>query len=172
VTDLTGALCAGRWRLFDSTELHAHRVARKICADCPAIDGCRELLQAALAAPCVQAGSGPIGTWAGLRFGRTVHEVIEPKRSGAKPKPREHGTDRGYYQHRTHREPSCRDCKAAHKLAVWVRAQVCGERVVGVFNPLDNESQETTNASRPRAIGAPTPARGLADRLETTDSWT
>jgi hypothetical protein len=34
----------------------------------------------------------------------------------------------------------------------------------------NNGAQETTNASRPRIKGAGTPTRGLADRLETTDS--
>lgn len=28
--------------------------------------------------------------------------------------PREHGTDRGYQQHRQHAEPACASCKAAH----------------------------------------------------------
>lgn len=30
------------------------------------------------------------------------------------PYPREHGTDRGYQQHRQYAEPACASCKAAH----------------------------------------------------------
>lgn len=37
--------------------------------------------------------------------------------------PREHGTERGWGQHRTHADPPCPDCRAAHK--VTGRPRVC-----------------------------------------------
>lgn len=46
-----------------------------------------------------------------------------PPRAQARRYPREHGTPRGYYQHRDNGEPTCDDCRAAH--AVEVRPQIC-----------------------------------------------
>jgi hypothetical protein len=61
------APCLGRWSLFDSTNVHSHRVARSICAACPFIAECAEELEATRRA--AKPGYGPRGTWAGRLVG-------------------------------------------------------------------------------------------------------
>lgn len=46
-----------------------------------------------------------------------------PAREQPRRYPREHGTPRGYYQHRDNGEVTCPDCRAAH--AVEGRPQIC-----------------------------------------------
>lgn len=93
---------------------------RKYC------DGCQvrtECLEAALAVP---------DRWDRGIFGGTYHKErreirrareaalpeLPPQLAGLveqqRPLPREHGTDRGYYQHRRNHEPSCSECRLAH----------------------------------------------------------
>ena len=62
--------CAGKWRLFDSTDPADHIEAREICAACPLIEDCRRRLeQANVSARAVARGGGPRGTWAGELVG-------------------------------------------------------------------------------------------------------
>jgi hypothetical protein len=58
-----------------------------------------------------ECGGGLVGTWAGKLYGT---RIPESKRSGKKPLPREHGTERGYHQHRYDREAVCDPCRQAH----------------------------------------------------------
>lgn len=61
------AACAGRWELFDSTNLADHKRAAEFCAICPIKSRCEgELLTARRAQPIAGAAYGPQGTWAGL----------------------------------------------------------------------------------------------------------
>lgn len=59
--------------------------------------------------------------------GRPIKPVLaypEGRTRRTRPRlPREHGTDRGYFQHRTAREEVCPDCRAAHR--VKNRPEVC-----------------------------------------------
>lgn len=66
--------CYGKSALFDSTEANDHYEARALCATCPMIDACRDLL--AKAKKSSVAGGRPIGTWAG-----------ELMRTNPKPRP-------------------------------------------------------------------------------------
>jgi hypothetical protein len=59
--------CAGKWHLFDSTNIHAHRVARSLCDSCPFIVACTAELEATRRA--AKPGYGPRGTWAGRLVG-------------------------------------------------------------------------------------------------------
>jgi len=38
------------------------------------------------------------------------------RRGGRRPMPREHGSERGYQQHRTRHEPACGRCLYAHQI--------------------------------------------------------
>lgn len=105
--------CAGKWALFDSTNPDDHREAAAICATCPAaqVTACRASLAATKLAAIPD--GGPVGTWGGLLVGEGA-----AKKSRRLALPREHGTDRGYGQHRYLGEAACDDCKAAHA-AQW-----------------------------------------------------
>lgn len=107
--------CVGLWWLFDSTEQADHRRAADLCATCPRLDACRNQLAAELDMSHTMraAGGGPRGTWAGELVGKP-HRML--------PKPREHATDRGYFQHRYYREAVCDECRIAHRLAERARA--------------------------------------------------
>lgn len=59
------APCAGKSYLFDATDKRSHQAARAICATCPFITECRELLIATQRQSSC-ANGGPEGTWAGL----------------------------------------------------------------------------------------------------------
>jgi hypothetical protein len=59
--------CSGKWSLFDSVNLHAHRVARSLCASCPFLAPCTAELEATRNA--AKPGYGPRGTWAGRLVG-------------------------------------------------------------------------------------------------------
>ena len=117
MTDLSGALCRGLPLLFESTDRRDHEVAKTYCERCPAAAACLALLREvqAASAGCRNSGGGPQGTWAGKLIGKTGKEPRDTRR---KPLPREHGTDRGYHQHRHLREAACAECKAAH-VAAW-----------------------------------------------------
>lgn len=60
--------CAGLWRLFDSTSLEDHDRAKKLCAVCPALASCRDLL-AETRRTAYAPSYGPAGTWAGELVG-------------------------------------------------------------------------------------------------------
>jgi hypothetical protein len=106
MNNLRGALCVGLWWLFDSTHEADHRDAKAMCAECPVLTSCATNLRETQIATAgtSRAGGGPVGTWAGKLIGR----------SGRGSRPREHSTDRGYYQHRWRGETACGRCKAAH----------------------------------------------------------
>lgn len=106
---LGGAKCRGMGPLFESTNLVDHYEAKLICAECPAIEACRALLEAELTGSAWSRCAGPRGTWAGELLG---------EKSNRRALPREHGTDRGYYQHRYRRETACAECRGAHVKAV------------------------------------------------------
>lgn len=105
------AKCIGRWWLFDSTEMVDHKEAAPLCATCPALAACRELLREELtmSATMKAAGGGPRGTWAGKLIG---------KKPAAKC-----GTDSGYFLHRRTSEDPCPDCREAHSMAESARYQ-------------------------------------------------
>src|SRR5689334_10295763 len=69
--------CVGKWFLFDSTDPNDHRDARLLCAACPEILPCSQLL-ADVKAEAGQSG-GPVGTWAGqllrVKGGREVRNA-------------------------------------------------------------------------------------------------
>ena len=61
--------CAGRWELFDSTDIHDHREARRLCGGCPIVTECRSQLEATIADSHLGMKYGPRGTWAGSLMG-------------------------------------------------------------------------------------------------------
>jgi hypothetical protein len=71
MTTLTDAACRGQWHLFDSTDRIFHHQARAICAQCPAITACRQLLDEQTAKHSAW-GATPEGTWAGMLVGRAT----------------------------------------------------------------------------------------------------
>jgi hypothetical protein len=116
---LDGALCKGNWWLFDSTYWAEHQEAKQICARCPALLACDQLAQEMQAPKSMtECGGGLVGTWAGKLYG------ARKKPAG---KPREHGTERGYYQHKNRKEDACKDCREAVRVAMDARLKgVCG----------------------------------------------
>lgn len=66
------ARCIGQHWLFDSTDPEIHKQAAELCAECDALDACRDLLidvQKVAKTMCT-AGGGPMGTWAGRLVGK------------------------------------------------------------------------------------------------------
>ena len=104
MSGMEGALCRGKGKLFESTNPADHAQAKALCDVCPAIAACREWRKATAAAGTAAYG-GPCGTWAGKLYGAGDR---------GRANPREHGTERGYQQHRHLKEPPCRACKTAH----------------------------------------------------------
>ncbi len=98
--DFSQAPCIGKWWLFESTDPFDHIEAKQHCNHCPLLDACAQILEEEKAKPLARYG-GPEGTWAG--------QLV-----GSKFKPIEHGTERGYNQHRYQGSPACRDCRNAH----------------------------------------------------------
>lgn len=98
--------CTDQPWLFDSTSIADHEIARAYClgddeqAPCPLLDACRSEYQRAEASALRD--SKPSGTWAGELYGGNTRGQ------------REHGTNRGYGQHRHHGEPACEPCRIAH----------------------------------------------------------
>jgi hypothetical protein len=103
VFELSGALCRGKDKLFDSTHPSDHEAAAALCRACPAIEACTELLGLEFSATR-GASTSPEGTWAGQLIGG----------GSTRWKAREHGTDRGYYQHKYRHEDVCSACRVAH----------------------------------------------------------
>lgn len=58
--------CAGLSDLFDSLDLHDHREARTLCANCPVILQC-----ATICRDVRRSGGIPNGTWAGRLYATT-----------------------------------------------------------------------------------------------------
>lgn len=73
MSGLSGALCVGEHKLFDSTWMVDHREAAKLCAECPALQGCREQAREILAGGATVTHFGLTGTWAGVLYGRVGH---------------------------------------------------------------------------------------------------
>lgn len=114
---LSGAACSGQWWLFDSTEPADHHEAKTICMGCPVRRECLELLKQVQrdTSGTARAGGGPAGTWAG-------HLVGAPKPRGKrKPGPREHGTARGYFQHKNNGERACAKCLEGYRFSEWMK---------------------------------------------------
>lgn len=61
--------CAGRWELFDSTDVLDHREARELCNACPMLADCHDRLLAASKHVYGGPEYGPRGTWAGTLIG-------------------------------------------------------------------------------------------------------
>ncbi len=105
--------CASMPRLFDSTNLADHVIAKQVCESCYFIDWCKERLEHArdMAYP----GHGPQGTWAGQYVG------MGDKEGSRKTRPYNTiamcGTESGYKRHRRQGEEACGECKAALKVA-------------------------------------------------------
>lgn len=96
-----------------------------------------------------------------LEWCSAAPEEMPPRRQ-ARRLPREHGTPRGYYQHRDSGEPTCADCRAAH--SVERRPQICRDeyarlRAAGV--PV----VEAANRSRLREVLAAQQQRAAAAGL-------
>ncbi len=109
--------CAGRWELFDSTDLADHAEARDLCSRCPVLLRCAQQLRAEQEATAGLRGSGggPSGTWAGKLLGRKGYGTRQQV---------ECGTDGGYYHHvRVLKETACKPCRTAHANANRKRAQ-------------------------------------------------
>lgn len=68
--------CSGRSDLFDSVNIHDHRFARSLCAECPLLATCTAELEATRRA--AKPGYGPRGTWAGRLVG--VQKVEDKER--------------------------------------------------------------------------------------------
>lgn len=106
---LLGTPCYGKWELFDSTDPADHQVAKAICATCPLLVGCMELL--AETQRTASTAGGPEGTWAGQYLV-----------SGRNRPPAPCGTERAYQRHRSSREPydeACRDAHNEHNRRVY-----------------------------------------------------
>jgi hypothetical protein len=86
VTDENAAACAGKWWLFDSTDLADHIEAASICADCPIRLQCHDAMPARLR---TEHWRGVNGTWAGALYlhGRKAEGRWENacRKCGAKP---------------------------------------------------------------------------------------
>lgn len=111
MNDLRGAPCRGQSDLFQSTHWADHLEAATLCADCPVFAACdaqREYEVATTRRACTT----PAGTWAGQLYGAPKNQ-----------KPRECGTDRGYYQHRYQSEHVCAACRKAHAAANLARVK-------------------------------------------------
>lgn len=113
MSGLEGALCRGQGPLFESTHPLDHEEAAAICAKCPAIAACRGLLEA----ESKNAVYGATGTWAG--------ELVGTKRA---ERTREHGTEKGYWQHKNRGEDACSECLEGYRFTEWFRKRY-GEAV-------------------------------------------
>jgi hypothetical protein len=66
--NLEGAKCAGKPGLFESPIIAVHVQARKLCATCPVLLGCHELLLDVMADTTGGPAGAPSGTWAGVLY--------------------------------------------------------------------------------------------------------
>jgi Transcription factor WhiB len=95
--------------LFFSQRPQDIDAAKNVCADCPARAQCLE--------DALTQDEAVDGIWGG----HTRNERTQIRRArglnttwgNGRPLPREHGTERGYQQHRRN-EPACPACKLAH----------------------------------------------------------
>lgn len=152
---MSEAACKGRWWLFDSTLEADHQAARTICAQCPELLPCAMLLRQVQADTATMRGQGggPVGTWAGKLLGKSGQR---------RTLPREHGTDRGYFQHRYRHETACEDCRAAHVAEVdaynarrrLVETETCGRPPA---NPATTGTIEAVPEARSQRPLAPRP---------------
>lgn len=141
MSGLTGALCRGKGDLFTATNAIDHYEAALICADCPAIEACRELAQGLLAGPL---DKRPIGTYAGELYGG---------RGRPPGRPREHGTEKGYQQHRNRKEPACPPCRHAVRKALDARLKyspVGGQLTARSHQKWDNKGEPDRGVSAPQ----------------------
>lgn len=121
--------CQGRSWLFESVERRDHEVARRDCLGldendrpdgrgrCPLFAACEALRDDFRQS---QWQSGIHGTWAGQLFGKWGKPLISPMR--------EHGTEKGYYQHKNRRETTCADCREALRVGTNARRATVRER--------------------------------------------
>lgn len=65
--------CAGKWWLFDSTDITDHKDAAALCDACPMFDACERLLAEELTHK--YSGGGPRGTWAGRLIRPKGHDI-------------------------------------------------------------------------------------------------
>jgi hypothetical protein len=113
------ARCEADPDAFERTDKASHKYAQQFChgidgeGRCPLFDACqaraddfRKTIWRA----------GLTGTWAGVLY--KDGKVVTKKHQG---KPREHGTERGYYQHRNRKENACVECLEAMRFATWLR---------------------------------------------------
>lgn len=114
---LENALCVGQWWMFDSVNPDIHKQARELCHACPVLTDCGRLLRDELSSSIGigRQGGGPTGTWAG----QLVSKASRGRNGRANA--REHGSDRGYYQHRYEGDAACDECREAHRLAERAR---------------------------------------------------
>lgn len=76
---LEGAKCAGKWWLFDSTDILDHAEARQMCAACPVVAECRRVLSEASQIAYGGGKGGYLqGTWAGQLYGRVGQRRPDP----------------------------------------------------------------------------------------------
>lgn len=104
------ARCLGMTDEFDSTVWTWHLRARVLCSTCPLT---RDCLDNALAQARDRSTNCavPNGTWGGLlwRDGQIV--------TSGERRTLQHGTDSGYYHHRTNHDRPCTACTQAHEAA-------------------------------------------------------
>jgi hypothetical protein len=62
--------CAGKWELFDSTDIRDHEKAAQLCATCPAFEWCLEQRGKVIAQQRKSGKYGMAGTWAGRLYGQ------------------------------------------------------------------------------------------------------
>lgn len=104
--------CAGRWELFDSTDIRDHHEARALCAGCPIVLECRQRLAATIADSHLGMKYGPRGTWAGSLMG-----------------PPQTSTHRAQAEESMFSEEEARDAHAKYAAGFRDSRTVVGERV-------------------------------------------
>ena len=109
--------CADRPRLFTSKDITDHNEAKTAClgrdneGKCPLFDTCLATLRDMQAGPWQ---SGIQGTWAGKLYAGGKVKPADERR-------REHGTEKGYYQHKNRKEMPCPPCRKACSVAMNAR---------------------------------------------------
>lgn len=106
--------CYGMWQLFDATDWASHQEARNLCAQCPIIAACAQLLNDVIR----ESGShgAPDGTWAGRGF--SIGKAVGRSTRGAAGRPRKFhqcGTESAYQSHHHYGEDVDELCAEAHR---------------------------------------------------------